>query len=59
MNEQEDELRRLKNAVGAALTEINNGPIPLWLRQNWHSILFARGEDSLIERMSKIRGNPI
>lgn len=58
VNEQEDELRRLKNAVGASLREINNGPIPLWLRMNWHSILFAGGDDSLIERMSRIRGNP-
>lgn len=58
VNEQEDELRRLKNTVGASLREINSGPIPLWLRQNWHFDLFGRGDDSLIERMSRIRGNP-
>ncbi len=58
VNEQENELGRLKNSLGAALREMDHGTVPLDIWQQWHFGLFGRGEDGMLERISRIRGNP-
>ena len=56
-DEQEEGLRRLKNAVGAALKDLRTGLVPQSMQELWYSGLF--GTDlSPYPMASKIRGNP-